>query len=266
MRILYVTSFGPDMYTATGRHLIESFQESGTPGAMLICHEGGLGSQIADDFGPESNRLRSYDLDRSHLLRTWLAANQDIIPPDLGGAAPRCTCADPDDPQGAHVPRCPYQWFNKNASRWFRKIASLEHALTATDADALAWLDCDCRFKRELPVNMWTWLFKDAAVLYHKSPQREVIESGVIAFRMDAAGRGLLGAVIERYATGAFRADERWDDGYQFQRVIERHPEIPSKDLSAKTTVYDFVLPSSPLGAYIDHFKGVHGAVLRLMR
>ena len=73
-------------------------------------------------------------------------------------------------------------------------------------------------------------------------------------------------AVIQRYATGAFRADERWDDGYQFQRVIERHPEIPSKDLSARTTVYDFVLPSSPLGAYIDHFKGVHGAVLRLMR
>ncbi len=60
-------------------------------------------------------------------------------------------------------------------------------------------------------------LFKEHSVLYHKSPDREVIESGVIAFRMDAYGIRTLESVIDIYRSGRFRAEERWDDGYIFQ-------------------------------------------------
>jgi hypothetical protein len=133
-------------------------------------------------------------------------------------------------------------------------------------ADAIVWIDSDCRFKKSLPASLWSSLFADYAALYHKSPERSVIESGVIAFRMNAPGKSLLNQVIDCYHSGAFRSEERWDDGYIFQKVFERHPELPAKDLALSAMMFDYVLPGSPVGSYIDHYKGVHGGVLRLMR
>lgn len=272
MTIQYVTSFAPDMYSTTGRNLIASFLESGSDGTMLVCHEGGLADTIARDLAENADRadpadrIITYDLDSSPFLRDWLDQSRDIIPMTLGGDAPRCACAKPHDPMSAHAPRCPYGWYNKNASRWFRKIVSLDHARSLNGAEALVWVDSDCRFKRTLRRETWMDLFRTAAVLYHKGPQRKVIESGVIAFQMTADGRRLLHLVIERYRSGTFRADLRWDDGYQFQQVVDSHPEIPAKDLALGSSLYDMVLPSSPLGQFLDHFKGVHGEVLRIMR
>jgi hypothetical protein len=266
MSIQYVTSFAPDMYATTGHNLIASFLESGAEGTMVVCHEGGLADRIERDVAHVGDRIITYDLDTSEFLRDWLDRNRDIIPVTLGGAAPPCACAKPDNPMSAHAPRCPYGWFNKNASRWFRKIVSLELACSLNGAEALVWLDSDCRFKRGLPTKVWTDLFRTAAVLYHKGPQRKVIESGVIAFQMTAAGRRLLHIVIERFRSGEFRADLRWDDGYQFQMVVDAHPEIPARDLAEGSALYDMVLPTSPLGEFLDHFKGVHGEVLRIMR
>jgi len=262
MNALYVTSFAPDMYAATGVHLVDSFLASGSEGAMLLCHEGGLDSQISQ----ASPRLSCFDLDSSPFLREWLQRNRDIIPAALGGDAQPCDCPNAGNPFGEHVFRCAYQWFNKNASRWFRKIVSLEQAMLHGDVDTLIWIDCDCRFKKALPFQVWSDLFDGASALYHKSPERNVIESGVIAFRMNESGRGLLQDVIERYRSGRFREDRRWDDAFQFQRVFESTPGAPVKDLATSAGFDGYVLPSSPLGEYLDHYKGVHGSVLRLMR
>src|SRR5262245_18124733 len=117
IKTLYVTSFRPDMYATTGVHLIESFLQRRTDGHLLVCHEGGL----ADQLKFLGNSVFLYDLDKSVFLREWLSSNRDIIPIELGGAADRCKCPYPDNPMGPHRPMCPYQWFNKNASRWFRK-------------------------------------------------------------------------------------------------------------------------------------------------
>lgn len=262
LRIVYVTSFAPNMYAATGVHLTESFLASHADREMLCCHEGNI-----EDMRPmEHERIRRYDLNTSEFLRSWLHANRDVIPVALGGEAERCGCEFPDEPYADHRPYWPYTWWNKNASRWFRKIVSLEVAMTESP-DVIVWLDLDCRFSKEkLPAELWSSLFREHSVLFHKSPDREVIESGVIAFRMDTYGIRTLNAVIETYRSGAFRTEDRWDDGYIFQRVIERFPEVPARDLATSSSTLGFVLPSSLLGPYLDHYKGVHGPVLRLMR
>lgn len=260
-KILYVTSFASDMYHATGVHLIDSFLTNQKEDELLCCHEG----QIEELNLLEHRLVRKYDLDTSAFLHSWLDTNKDIIPIALGGTAEPCSCPTPDNPHAQHARRCPYSWFNKGASRWFRKIVSLEAAMT-TQADAIVWIDSDCRFKKSLPASVWSSHFEDYAALYHKSPDRSVIESGVLAFRMSPSGKALLSLVVDRYRSGAFRNEERWDDGYIFQKVFEGHPELPSKDLAVSSLMFDYVLPSSPIGSYIDHYKGVHGGVLRLMR
>jgi hypothetical protein len=260
MDILYVTSFGVDMYNATGVHLVESFLNSHSDGELLCSYEGHINdmSQMTHD------KVRCFDLSKSEFLQTWLYENRDIIPVGLGGEAQPCRCESPADPWSPHREGCPYGWFNKNASRWFRKIVTLEIAMS-TGADAIVWVDSDCRFKNKLLSDLWCSLFSEHSVLYHKTPAREVIESGVIAFKMDSLGTQFLNDVIAAYRNGQFRNERRWDDGYIFQRIIELHPEVPSRDLATGCGV-DHVLPSSPLGGYIEHYKGVHGFVLRLMR
>ncbi len=249
------------MYYATGVHLIDSFLKTQTDNELLCCHEG----KIDEINRLEHQSLRKYDLDTSAFLHSWLEANKDIVPVALGGAAELCRCPEPDNPYAEHVSRCPYSWFNKGASRWFRKIVSLDVALRE-ETDAVVWIDSDCRFKKSLPATVWLSLFSEHAALYHKSPQRAVIESGVLAFRLNTYGKDLLKLVIDTYRSGDFRKEERWDDGYIFQKVFERHPELPSRDLAIAALTFDFVLPSSPIGDYIEHYKGVHGTVLRLMR
>jgi hypothetical protein len=261
LEVLYVTSFGPDMYVATGVHLVESFLTLESEGQMLCCHEGA----IHDMSSMNHERVQCYNLDASEFLHAWLSSNKDIIPVALGGDAQRCSCSFPDDPYSQHRDRCPFTWFNKNASRWFRKIVSLERAMEA-NADLVVWIDSDCRFVRKLPAEIWSVLRSDCSVLYHKSAARSVVESGVIAFRMDEGGKDMLRHVIEYYRSGDFRAESRWDDGYIFQQMIERYPNIISKDLARESTPSGHVLPSSPLGPYLHHYKDVHGPVLRLLR
>jgi hypothetical protein len=260
--ILYVTSFTPDLYAETGRVLVRSFLESRTEGKMLLCHEGAFGECLPVDAA----RLVHHDLDASPFLVEWLAANRDIIPAALGGTAVSCSCEDPASPVD-HRDGCVFHWYNKNASRWFRKIVALEIASRLAGNGAIVWIDCDCQFVRRLPAAAVADLFGSASVLYHKGPDRTAVESGVMAVRLDPPGRSFLRAVIERFRSGDFRRDLRWDDGYQFSKVIESQPELPCKDLGGRSHAprgVGHVLPGSPLGYYLRHRKGVH-ARLKLM-
>lgn len=257
---LFVTSFGPDMYHATGVHLVRSFRESQTEGTLLLCHEN-LTGQIHDD---EAARILVYDLGESALLGEWLERNRDIIPPSLGGTAQRCRCPKPANPDVDHVRGCAWGWFNKTASRWFRKIAALDYARGLQGYDALVWLDSDCRFVRTLPLEEVDCWFGEAAAFYLKSPDREVIESGVIGFRLNGAGRRLIQSVVDRYRSGDFRSDLRWDDGYQFQLCLH-HAGVPCVDLARRASAHGDVVAHSPVGRYLGHSKGIH-RLLRITR
>ncbi|HET8546795.1 MAG TPA: hypothetical protein VFL57_02265 [Bryobacteraceae bacterium] len=251
--LLFVSSFNAALYHASGKALIESFLQSGSEGTLLLCHEDGIGVAIR-----QCATLLTWNLDTSDLLASWIAANHDIIPLHLGGSATPCACPAIDAFRG-HAPRCIWGWYNKNASRWFRKIVSLDYARTLPGYSMIVWLDSDCRFTRALTANTVAGWFGSTAVFYHKSRDRKVVESAVIGFRTTAAGQAFLDHTIERYRSGAFRSFARWDDGYQLQITIEEHPELPCTDLATHAVRGTHVLPTSPAGCYIEHDKGRHG-------
>lgn len=263
MRVLLVTSFTRAMFAVTGSRMVRSFLASGTEGTLLVCHEG-----FPDRQELRHSRVRTYKLERSRLLREWLATHRDIIPEALGGAAGPCACPERLKPFGAHVPRCHGFWFNYSAARWFRKVVSLDYASRVMDYDCLLWLDADCTFTQPLTTQVVREAFQDKSVLYLKSPAREVLESGVLGVRNNPEGRAFLQAVVERYRSGAFRQDLRWDDGYQFQMTLQAHPEIPALDAASDATgawPYGHVVPHSPFGPYLTHRKGTHAFALGLL-
>lgn len=253
--LLYVTSFNDPMYRATGARLVSSFRESASEGKLLLCHES-CSPAIADE---DHDRIFCLSLDNSVLLHLWLAENADIIPISMGGRAGSCRCPEPDNPASEHVRGCVHGWFNKNASRWFRKIVSLNEAVRFADARYLIWLDSDCFFKRQVSLDDVIGWFDGCATFIHKSNQRQVIESGLLGFDLAAEGFQLIEQTMNRYLSGQFRRDERWDDGFQFQVTLEAHPEISVNDIAtvAAGPLKD-VVGRGLAGAYIAHEKGIH--------
>lgn len=258
--VLFVTSFTPQLFEATGRRLVESFRTRRCPGRLLICHEA-FPSGKSPVSGPG---LLSYRLDRDALLAAWQSANRDIIPIRFGGAATRCGCPEPDNPFSPHRPRCHGAWFNHHASRWFRKIAALRHAMSLTGYESVIWLDCDCVLTHPIPQSEIRRWFAGHAVFYLKSPDRRVLESGLLGIRCNAAGRTFLASTVEHFRSGAFRKNSRWDDGYQFQLTLRRHREIPAIDLaeSAIGGKHGHVVPCSPAGDFLQHHKGANAGPL----
>lgn len=261
--VLFVTSVSPDLYRASGRRLIRAFLREGVEGTLLCCHEGSLGSVIV----PRPPRLATCDLDRDRFLARWLQCHRAIIPRHLGGTAGPCACPQPENPFAPdHRPGCTGQWFNKNASRWFRKIASLRHALTL-DPGVIVWVDADCRFRRRLTAARLERCFDGHGVFYLQSPDRRIPETGVMGFHLARGGRRFLEALIARYESGRFRRDPRWDDSAQFHFTRQTLRRIRAIDLATRASGDAHVLRHSPLGRYLEHDKGRHGpARLGLMR
>ncbi len=264
MRVLFVTSFNSSMYERTGCALIGSFLKFAPFENMLVCYE-----DVSDLRQFEYPKILTYNLQKSMILHRWLQENADVIPIHLGGKATQCDCPARKNSLESHKPGCAWSWFNRNASRWFRKIVAIHHAASFPGYSAIVWVDCDCAFRSNLPpAEIEAW-FRENSVFYLKSRDREVIESGVIGFRTTKEGRTIIDSVMKRYLSRRFRSDARWDDAYQLQLSIEAHPEVSSIDLATHATgtpPYGHVVPNSPIGKYISHRKGVHGAWgMRLM-
>lgn len=262
-KILYVTSFSPDLYEASGKAMVESFLHHRPEGRLLVATEGGLHTTLAGNAV-----LETYNLEESTFLQGWLRRNADIIPVHLGGQAGPCGCPNGRDPRSrTHRPRCTGQWFNRNASRWFRKIASLDQALRVSgQASAIIWLDADTCIRQPIPAAAALEWFQGTSCFYLKSARRKVLESGIIGFHLERHGRHLLELTIERYRSGIFRQHDRWDDAYQFQVTMQSTPRIPKVDLAQRSSGHADVVPHSPLAPYFHHHKGRHGRVLGIMK
>jgi hypothetical protein len=262
MPVLFVTSFTRAMFDVTGERLVRTFLQSHTEGTLLVCHEG-----FDDGSYPRRAGVRSFKLDRSELLNGWLVDNRDIIPKCFGGLAGLCNCPEPRQVFGAHQPRCHGYWFNRNAARYFRKVVSLNYAMTLRGFDYVIWLDSDCVIKAGMPAKSVRQWFGGSDVFYHKSAERKVMESGVLGVRNSAGGNLFVSTTLARYGSGAFRRNLRWDDGYQFQLALKSlSGKIESVDLAGCSTGGRFghVLPHSPAGRFIAHHKGIHARVLDL--
>lgn len=262
--IIYVTSFSPDLYEASGKFLLQSRVDAGVVDPILICHEGGIDISVF----PGAN-VHTYDLATSDILKNWLAANLDIIPVHLGGQAKECSCPNHEQRHAKHAPRCHYQWMNRNASRWFRKVVAWHQAVTIIMPDLgrryMVWLDSDCLFRKVLAADTLQAWMRKKGVLYMLG-KRMTPETGVLALDCSRGGIEFVEQVLGSYMSGRFRAEARWDDT-AISLSILRNPQISSIDIvDPSLPKTNQVLPTTPLGEFFEHRKGLHGRVLGVMR
>lgn len=262
--ILFVTSFSPDLYRASGHTLLESFQTARQRGRILSCYEG---TRPTDHRG---KAYEYYNLDKDAFLHDWLTANKDVIPKHLGGTTEMCSCRDAHERHSRfHVKGCYWSWSNRNASRWFRKVASLRQAaVRAAELGTpwLVWLDSDTYFVKELPVSYLQEKLRGVALFYFQG-HRDATESGILGFHLEQGGRAFIDALCQRYTSRDYLKYTHWDDGYQIGKLIDEGV-APALDLVHPTKWHrktNDVIPTTDIKEYLCHKKGLHGRYMGIM-
>jgi hypothetical protein len=254
---LFITSFNQQLYEKTGKEMVESFFKHNPELKLLVCYEEFNYNQ--HDMYPN---LIKYNLVDSKFLNNWLKDNLDVIPESFGGK----------------VPDKKFDVWNFRASKWFRKIASFQIALTlyGNQYNSLVWIDCDSLIQNQFPLSLISDIFSDGNnqdmvdVFYHFGEERRKIntgfESGVIGFRQ-GNGYKVLEKVFECYVSKYYRNIIRWDDGYVFRIIIEA---LESKNLVKTVDLIDNkhilhkvgkkrdAINKGIFSNYIIHKKGVH--------
>lgn len=257
--ILWVTSFNRAIYEASGKRLLESFaQYQGEKAPIFVCHE---------DMPEIEETHWATDLAHDPWLRDWVYRNREAIPKSLGGEGREI---EPGSPTVERMRKGTREsWFNRNAARWARKVASWRQASVASGSfDSIVWLDADCVFKRHVPDQLIEDAFKGSACFYMQGPSRKKssFENGVVGFR-GRYGMEILDRVFEVYESSTFQNLHRWDDCYILEKVIRSRPDIPTVDIAGQAVSEHLdVLASSLLGHHIRHDKGRHGRVLGLFK
>jgi len=257
--ITYVTSFSPRMYEASGRKLVKSFINQKVEGRLLCTYDDTI--DIIEDGNVEFQCL-----DQREDLLKFLEDNDDVIPEKLGGSAKQCRCKSGGRKYAKaiyanHVAKCPYSGWNFRASQWFRKLVSMKMFRVYEQDEILIWIDSDCIFQKRLLYRDVVNIFQDADMFFNYGRFRKntimSIETGLMGFRND--GFTILDRVYDKYITGAFRSQPRWDDSWMFTREVEsKNREYNVIDLVPDEYNSSHVVSSTPLGAFIKHDKGSH--------
>lgn len=270
MNILYVTSFNKELYNATGKKLLSSFYD-GTDwkikGDLLIGKEGNFDTLYG------TNEHIIHDLEKDYFLQNWLHYNQDIIPDYLGGQAKPCKCRNPFAREDRnHTKGCHFSWWNRNCSRWFRKIATLNYVMNYQNTygnigkyDYFVWLDADCIFLKEphdILENIASW---DVDLFYMRGTKRRAVETGIFGIKNSDMGGFFVSQIVNLYLSKKYRTYDRWDDGFIFKIAIGESPLVRSIDIAAKCNKPD-VADFTCLTPYIKHNKGTHGRKLNIMK
>ncbi len=255
MKVLWVTTFSADLWEHSARHLIESFQATRTPGTLVAYAEGMV--------APSGMNLVPESLDGNAFLDSFRKRHAAVIPVALGGslAVPECKCAN--GPLEIHSKKhklpCPGFWFCKNAFRWLRKplAAKLACDTYGDDYDVMMWVDSDARFLQTVPPDEIQKWFKNRYGCVYLKSRRSAIETGVFGYHLKLGGRKIASAVLDRYASGAFLTDARWDDCVQMERGISASG-VRARDMATKVGPNNTVIQYSPMGPYLGHEKGAH--------
>lgn len=263
MTVAWVTSFSNDLYEATGKGLIKSFEDSLSVGKLFVAPERVPSVSISS---PDRVVILPDPAD-DPALAEFVSKNKDIIPKQFGGdwTGP-CSCLNPNDSKDSrHKPACPGAWFCKHSVRWFRKILALRSLLNSSYAgySHIFWLDSDVLFKGRVTEALVRKWFNSNDLIYFKGPKRKVWETGILGMRGE--GIALVNKVFDYYMSGEFRKSPRWDDSYAFQTVSARLKTAKKMDLATGATKTADVIPFSPLKDHLEHNKGTHGRKLGLM-
>jgi len=264
MKILYVTTFNEKIFNATGNKMINSFLSSGSEGDMLVCPENfkfRLSSIKRVNSSPDlSKRFHVYDIAKSKFLKSWLSENNDVIHPEMGGAAT--------------IKRSPGSFlpWNVRAAGWFRKIVSLDYALNEyyDKYDCIIFVDSDCSWVGKIDSNLIEKAFAGTSFFYHWGREREKkmmgVESGFVGFRCDKDGTDWLTTWINKFRNKTFRMYMRWDDGGMLGYVVRERADLTGSDLVKRYNdngkSQSHVIERGMFAKYIVHNKGVHKRVL----
>lgn len=268
---LWITTYGKDMYEASGKKLITSFTKY-KPLGDLLCFPEGLDLRMpALDTQPVrgGGKVMYWPVEQVGWLSEWLQQNADYIPKHLGGNADgvcRCEGGPYDVHDKRHVMPCLGHWFNRNASRWFRKIVCQQHARIFAEANGythLIWIDSDCVFGKHIAKGHIESWFKRASVFYLKN-QRPIMEAGVLGFDLRTGGGSLIDEVAAMYNDGSYRNLPRWDDSAVYQHCVEK-TKVKCVDIATSVGPNAKVVEYSPLAGFLTHDKGRHGRKLGIM-
>ncbi len=265
--ILFCTSFNGELYQASGKRFIKTFNMHQKQGKLFIGYE---------EIRPNNPKFITHDLTKDTFLQCWLKANEDVIPKHLGGLAKPCKCSlNPFKRKPEiHEEMCHFKWFNRNASRWFRKVATVHAALDwckSQQIQYLIWIDIDCYFKGLLTEHKLRKIFKDTYSLFYMRGSRTIPECGVFGFDLNKIGaHNFLFQYFNYYQTKRYQQYNRWDDSFIFYRIIKEKAAANCicRDIASKTEkgLHAEVLEYSMLKAYLGHNKGRHGRILGIMK
>jgi len=281
-QILFATTASFDLFEVSGPEFVSSFgQQHAKSGHKLWMGLEGI------EIGATQHFI-IHDLDTDDMLATFLRQNADVIPEYLGGNMKPCDCPDTKDADGKEIrharhrsidkrespgpnykwaaSKCHYQWMNRNASRWFRKVVTLYRAASAGQHRYLVWCDIDCRFLAPMSVrNLTSKFLRGKAIAYFKGPKREAPEVGVVCFDLQDGGLEFISRYMHRYTSRRYLAWHRWDDGFIFGTLIADHYQDISIDLVTDGRSTN-VIPLTPMREFVHHRKGFHGRQLGIMK
>ena len=262
MKILYITTFNEKLYNISGKDLIKTFISNINNADMLVCYED-------FEFISDNNNIISYNLKNDDYMNTWLNNNIKIIPKFYGGNAEDDSDVFKDTNIDYWAGTKGQSWANYRASRYFRKIVSLNYALTnfSEKYDYIFVIDCDCIFKTAINNDLIEQLFDNkTSMIYFWSKFREHIkrgpETGFTGYSKINNGFNFAKIICDCFSSGKFLDYTYWDDGYVIGQVINEYKnKYILKDLvghsNAKTTRV-MEIKDQLLFEYVHHFKNKH--------
>jgi len=238
--VVYITSFSRKIYETSGKDLLASHAHNKIPSQIIAYSENVI---------PGIRQLNT------EVLQKFLTTFSDYIPKDFGGKSRKCNC------QGSHKHGCHWSLWNRNAFRWYHKVATLVQCLSDIPKETkyLVWMDSDCRFiaqntTQQVANTVGGW---DAA--YLQGATREAAETGFIVFNLKLHGAEVIQEWDARFWSKQFLNDHRWDDGYQFTRLIQT-TNFSFRDMVAGLTgCKKVIVGRCPLiNNFVQHNKGIH--------
>lgn len=266
MKTLYVTSFSETLFKASGVNMINSFIQHKIEGDLFVGYEAFNFPDIIKNQNININ-IKQTDIMEFDFLINWLKNNKDVIPTVFGGDMISPKEGAPKDGNKKLQVKA-YQYWNKRASLWFRKIATIIYAIQhyGNDYDAIVWIDCDCVFIKQIPIRFISDILKESDVFYHQGQIRDSkdfgFETGVVGFKK-GKGYDVVNEVANMYLSRQYLNLSRWDDGYVFRFVINKmikENKIKGSDLvnnNCKGKRLD-AINKGPFVNYVIHRKGIH--------
>lgn len=243
MSLAFVTSWNTKL-VESGEELIRSYKDTCTNNySIMYC---GLESISLGNHWREVN-VFDFSLNRDPVLKEWLRENKDIIPVELGGKLEKTL-----------------PWFNRHASRWFRKAVCLDFVIKNFTHDYVVWIDADCEFLQQitLPFVRDILFDEDRADVFYMRGIRPVMEAGIFGYNLKRKGIEFFNKFFELYLSGQFKDLQRWDDSYLLQYIL-MNEDFYGFDLVQvpKTGGHASVVEHSLVGKHITHYKGTHGRI-----